>query len=140
MSLRIQCITIDCHDLDRVASFWEAALGWRRTFADEEEVALEPPAGELGDGLLPDLLFIKVPDDKVVKNRVHLDLRPGGDQPDQEAEVARLEQLGATRLDIGQGETRWVVMADPEGNELCVLRPLSAEDQAEVDASIAAWR
>lgn len=140
MSLRIQCITIDCHDLDRVASFWEAALGWRRTFADEEEVALEPPAGELGDGLLPDLLFIKVPDEKVVKNRVHLDLRPGGDQPDQEAEVARLEQLGATRLDIGQGETRWVVMADPEGNELCVLRPLIAEDQAEVDASIAAWR
>ena len=110
-----------------------------RTFADEVEIGLEPPQGELGDGLLPDLLFIKVPDDKTVKNRVHLDLRPGvGDT--QEAEVARLEGLGATRADIGQSETRWTVMADPEGNEFCVLWPLKPEQQAEVDASIAAWR
>ena len=139
MTLRIQCLTIDCHDLDLVATFWAEALGWRRTFADDEEACLEPPQGELGDGLLPDLLFIKVPDDKTVKNRLHLDLRPGvGDT--QEAEVARLEALGATRADIGQGETRWTVMADPEGNEFCVLQPLQPEQQAEVDASISAWR
>jgi len=139
MTLRIQCLTIDCHDLDLVATFWAEALGWRRTFADDVEVCLEPPQGELGDGLLPDLLFIKVPDDKTVKNRLHLDLRPGvGDT--QEAEVARLEALGATRADIGQGETRWRVMADPEGNEFCVLWPLEPEQQAEVDASISAWR
>ena len=139
MSLRIQCLTIDCHDLDLVATFWAQALGWRRTFADDVEICLEPPQGELGDGLLPDLLFIKVPDDKTVKNRVHLDLRPGvGDT--QEAEVARLESLGATRADIGQSETRWTVMADPEGNEFCVLWPLAPDQQAEIDASISAWR
>lgn len=61
MTLRIQCLTIDCHDLDLVATFWAQALGWRRTFADDVEICLEPPQGELGDGLLPDLLFIKVP-------------------------------------------------------------------------------
>ncbi|WP_300386972.1 VOC family protein [uncultured Nocardioides sp.] len=139
MTLRIQCLTIDCHDLDLVATFWAEALGWRLTFADDVEICLEPPQGELGDGLLPDLLFIKVPDEKTMKNRVHLDLRPGAGDT-QEAEVARLEALGATRADIGQGETRWTVMADPEGNEFCVLQPLEPEQQAEVDASIAAWR
>ena len=76
-----------------------------------------------------------MPEDKKGKNRLHVDLRPD----DQDAEVARLESLGATRADIGQGETRWVVMADPEGNEFCVLGPLSAEHQAEVDRIISAW-
>ena len=71
----------------------------------------------------PDLLFVKVPDGKRGKNRLHLDLRPG----DQAAEVARLEGLGARRVDIGQGEQTWVVLADPEGDELCVLRPLPTE-------------
>ena len=67
----------------------------------------------------PDILFQKVPESKSVKNRVHLDLRPD----DQFAEVERLLGLGARRVDIGQREVRWVVMADPEGNEFCVLRP-----------------
>jgi predicted enzyme related to lactoylglutathione lyase len=119
-------MSFDAHDLDLVVGFWEEALGWRRTFADDDEVALEPPAGSPQDGVAPDLLFLRVPDDKVVKNRVHLDLRPD----DQAAEVARLEKLGARRVSIGQGDdVTWVVLADPEGNEFCVLRALRADEQ-----------
>ena len=125
MSLTIQCLTIDATDPDRLATFWADALGWRRTFADEEEVCLEPPLGSPQDGVAPDLLFIRVPEAHTAKNRLHLDLRP----QDQAAEVTRLEALGATRVDIGQGEVTWVVLADPEGNEFCVLRALTAAEQ-----------
>jgi hypothetical protein len=90
---------------------------------DEDQVFLEPPAGSPEDGVVPDLLFLRVPEGKAVKNRLHLDLRPG----DQAAEVARLEALGARRISVGQGEVSWVVMADPDGNEFDVLRPLSGE-------------
>jgi hypothetical protein len=69
---------------------------------------------------------LKVPEGKAVKNRLHLDLRP----EDQAAEAARLEALGARRVSVGQGEVSWVVMADPEGNEFDVLRPLTAEELA----------
>jgi hypothetical protein len=66
------------------------------------------------------VIFLKVPDDKVVKNRLHFDLRPD----DQQAEVSRVLGLGATHVDIGQGDVTWVVLADPEGNEFCILRAL----------------
>jgi hypothetical protein len=66
---------------------------------------------------LPGLLFVRVTEAKTVKNRLHVDFRPD----DQDVEVDRLLALGATRVDIGQGETSWVVLADPEGNEFCVL-------------------
>jgi hypothetical protein len=73
--------------------------------------------GVRGDG--PTLLFIRVPEDKAVKNRLHLDLRPA----DRDAEVARLESLGATRVDAGQtGDETWVLLADSEGNEFCIMR------------------
>ncbi|MGL5927639.1 MAG: VOC family protein [Dermatophilaceae bacterium] len=136
MSLRIQCLDVDSADPDSLAAFWAAALGWRRTHATPDEVVLEPPAGSLGDGLLPDLLFLRVPEVKAGKNRLHLDLRP---DEDQAAEVARLEGLGATRVDVGQGNVSWVVMADLEGNEFCVLSPLPPEHQAELDEVVAAW-
>jgi len=127
MSIRIQCMCIDTTDPGRLAGFWEAALGWRRTYEDNDEVVLEPPAGSPEDGVVPDLLFLRVPEDKSVKNRLHIDLRP----TDQSAEVARLEELGARRADVGQGpEVGWVVMADPVGNEFCVLRPLTPEQLA----------
>ncbi len=127
MTLTIQCLDIDAHDPDRLAAFWQEALGWRRTFDSPDEVALEPPAGSPQDGVAPDLLFLRVPDERAGKNRLHLDLRPD----DRDAEVARLESLGATRTDVGQGDTAsWVVMADPEGNEFCVLRPFTAEELA----------
>jgi len=125
--LRIQSYTFDAHDPQAIANFWEAALGWRRTYDDPEEVVLEPPAGSPEDGVVPDVLFVKVDDDKVVKNRIHLDLRPA----DRDAEVARLEALGATRVSIGQGdEVTWVVLADPDGNEFCVLRALRPDEMA----------
>ncbi len=123
MTLRIQCVCVDAVDPAEVAAFWQAALGWRRTSEEDDEIVLEPPEGSAEDGVAPDLLFLRVPEKKTVKNRVHLDLRP----EDQAAEVARLEGLGACRVDIGQGsEVSWVVMADPEGNEFDVLSPLTA--------------
>jgi hypothetical protein len=93
MTLRIQCLSIDCHDPGTVAGFWEAALDWRRTHDTPEQIVLEPPAGSVEDGVAPDLLFLRVPDPKAGKNRFHLDLRP----KDQEREVQRLIALGAAR-------------------------------------------
>lgn len=128
MDIRIQCLCIDSPDPAKIASFWEEALGWRRTFDEPDQVCLEPPAGSPEDGIAPDLLFLRVPEAKTVKNRLHLDLRP----KDQAAEVARLEALGARRVDIGQdADVTWVVLADPDGSEFCVLRPLTP---AELDA------
>jgi len=127
MDIRIQCLCVDSTDPGRLASFWQAALGWRRTHSGDNEIVLEPPEGSPEDGVAPDLLFLRVPEGKVVKNRLHLDLRPA----DQAAEVARLEALGARRADVGQGpEVSWVVLADPDGNEFCVLRPLKPEELA----------
>ena len=126
MDIRIQCLCIDSADPSKSADFWEAALGWRRTHDGDSEVVLEPPEGSPEDGVAPDLLFLKVPEHKTVKNRLHLDLRP----KDQAAEVARLEALGARRVDVGQRDVRWVVLADPDGNEFCVLRPLRPEAES----------
>ena len=128
--LRWQCICIDSPDPRRPADFWQQALGWRRTYDTDDEVVLEPPEGSPEDGVSPDILFLRVPQDetKTVKNRLHLDLRP----VDQAAEVARLEGLGARRVDVGQSaDVTWVVLADPDGNELCVLRALTPEELAE---------
>jgi hypothetical protein len=119
-ALRWQCLCVDSTDPHTIAGFWQEALGWRRTHDDVDEVVLEPPAGSPEDGVAPDLLFLRVPELKSGKNRLHLDLRP----LDQAAEVSRLEALGARRVDIGQGQQTWVVMADPDGNEFCVLRAL----------------
>ena len=125
MNLRIQALSIDSTNPKVPADFWEKALGWRRTFEAEDEIALEPPAGSAADGICPDLLFLKVPERKELKNRLHLDLRPD----DQAAEVQRLEELGAARVSVGQGpDVTWVVMADPDGNEFCVLRALRTEE------------
>jgi catechol 2,3-dioxygenase-like lactoylglutathione lyase family enzyme len=128
MNLRIQCVCVDTVDPARLADFWTSALGWRRTYEDHDEAVLEPPAGSREDGVVPDLLFLRVPERKAGKNRLHLDLRP----EDQRAEVSRLEQLGARRVDVGQGsDVSWVVMADPDGNEFCVLRPLTPQELSE---------
>jgi predicted enzyme related to lactoylglutathione lyase len=124
VEIRIQCLCIDTADPARIASFWESALGWRRTCEEEGEVCLEPPEGSPEDGIAPDLVFLKVPEGKTIKNRLHLDLRPA----DQPAEVARLEALGARQVSIGQGDVGWVVMADPDGNEFDVLQPLTRDE------------
>ena len=129
MTLTIQCLDIDAADPSALAGFWQEALGWRHTLDTEDEVALEPPQRSVHDGVAPDLLFLRVPEPKARKNRLHLDLRPD----DQNAEVARLEGLGARRIDTGQdADVSWVVMADPEGNEFCVLTAYTADQQAEL--------
>ena len=116
---------VDSTEPGPIAHWWAELLGWRITFEDADEVVLEPPAGSLEDGVVPDLLFLKVPEPKTVKDRLHIDLRPD----DQAAEVARAEALGARRVDVGQSEDdSWVVLADPDGNEFCILRALTADD------------
>lgn len=111
MTLRLTEIGVDARDTAGLAAWWSAALGWPAEPADDEgEWLLRAPAG-------PDWLFLPVPEAKAVKNRIHFDFTPA----DQAAEIERLLALGARRVDIGQGEQSWVVLADPEGNEFCVL-------------------
>jgi Glyoxalase-like domain len=126
MGLRWQAICIDSTDPGPIARWWAELLGWRITHEEEDEVVLEPPAGSPEDGVSPDILFLRVPEPKGEKVRLHLDLRP----VDQAAEVARVEAMGATRVDIGQGDPTWVVLADPDGNEFCILRALTPEELA----------
>ncbi len=113
-------LIVDCADPRRLAEFWSAVLGWQPTGRYDEEVFDEDVeiAGPPGSG--PSLVFVRVPEAKTVKNRLHIDVNPVGCE--QEQEVERLVGLGARRIDIGQGESSWIVLADPEGNEFCVLR------------------
>ena len=128
MGIRIQCMAVDANDPDLLARFWADLLGWRRTFEDADEVVLEPPVGSAEDGVAPDLIFLRVPEPKQTKNRLHLDLRP----EDQRREVDRILALGARHATVGQGaDVTWQVLADPEGNEFCVLRALTTQELAE---------
>jgi hypothetical protein len=122
-------VCIDTTNPARLADFWQAALGWRRTFERDDQIVLEPPAGSKEDGVVPDLLFLLVPEEPSAKNRLHFDLRP----KDQAAEVARLEQLGARRADVGQGDVEWIVMTDPDGNFFDILRPFTPEQLASLN-------
>ena len=117
MPLRLHHIVIDTHDLPGLARFWTQALGWRVLSERDQEIVIgtdeNAPVG---------LCFMPVSDEKTVKNRVHLDLTTSA--ADRDAEIERLLALGAQRVDIGQtGRESWTVLADPEGNEFCVIRP-----------------
>jgi len=115
MAARISCICIDAIDPRLVADFWAAVLGWDVVEDDDEGISLSSPSRGL-----PTLDIVPVPEAKQVKNRLHLDLRADGTS--FEAEIVRLEGLGARRVDVGQGQAvTWVVFADPEGNEFCLL-------------------
>jgi len=109
----IVVIVIDCNDSAPVAAFWMAALGYEVGAQNGTWIKLRDPAG-----VGPDLAIDPVPEGKVVKNRVHLDLMPSGSL---DAEVARLEQLGARVFRVFPDSH--TVMQDPEGNEFCVLDP-----------------
>ncbi|MEZ5230148.1 MAG: VOC family protein [Acidimicrobiales bacterium] len=112
MSLEWEQVIVDAEDPERLGRWWTAALGWVVVNDEPEEFEIRPtPNG------LPGLLFVRATQTKASKNRLHLDFRPD----DQAAEVARLLELGASRVDIGQGDASWVVLTDPEGNEFCVL-------------------
>ncbi len=115
MTLSVDALTIDCHDPKLLADFWCAALGYRLDEIDAEGAVVTPDAGPGWT-----MLFQTVPDEKRVKNRLHLDVRSSGSMA---AEVARLEQIGATAIiRVDEGGNFWTVMGDPEGNEFCVLR------------------
>ena len=115
MTSRIAVIAIDAVDPRRVAEFWTAVLGWHIVEEEPDIVSIAP---EGGAGIGIDV--VKVPERKSVKNRLHLDLRADGST--QGVEVERLLGLGARRVDVGQGpDVSWVMLADPEGNEFCVL-------------------
>ncbi|MGE3909116.1 MAG: VOC family protein [Chloroflexota bacterium] len=121
MSLAVDWLAIDCADPASLAQFWAAALDYEVGESDDpDEIPIRPRAGH-GTRIL----FLRVPEKKSIKNRLHLDLRP----EDQAAEVDRLLALGATRVDIGQGTPTWVVLADPEGNEFCILRALTPAER-----------
>ncbi len=113
MSLEWEQTNVDAHDPEGLGRWWQRALGWVVVNDQPDEFEIRPALDRL-----PGLLFVPVPETKSVKNRLHLDFRPD----DQEREVERLLALGARRVDVGQGEQSWVVLADPEGNEFCVLR------------------
>jgi predicted enzyme related to lactoylglutathione lyase len=119
---RLVHMVIDAADPSRLARFWAAALGWK-VAADEDGVANVWPHGfRYPDPTALPLVLLSVPEAKTEKNRIHLDLATES-AAHQTAMVERLLGLGAVRADIGQGDVPWEVMADPEGNEFCVLEP-----------------
>jgi predicted enzyme related to lactoylglutathione lyase len=117
MPVRLHHIVIDAHDLPGLARFWAQALGWKILSEREREIVIGT-----GQNAPVGMCFMPVTGTKAVKNRVHLDLTSSAKDRDQEIE--RLITLGASRVDIGQtGAESWTVLADPEGNEFCVIRP-----------------
>ena len=112
----IREIVIDANDADMLAAFWAAALGYELLGAAGNYRALKDPSGG------PMLIIQQVPDEKIMKNRVHFDLEAA----DIRTEAVRLEQLGASilnsRCPIQEHKTQWMVLADPEGNEFCICQ------------------
>jgi hypothetical protein len=128
MALRWYTTVIDSTHPHALADWWAEALGWKKIFEADDEIVLVPahvteesarqtPWEQVGPGLV----FVLVPEEKSIKNRLHLDLAPHTSD-DRDAEIARLKAMGATEVDVGQGpDVTWTVLADPDGNEFCVL-------------------
>jgi catechol 2,3-dioxygenase-like lactoylglutathione lyase family enzyme len=134
MALKWYTIVVDCRDPQAQARWWADALDWVLVHDTPEEAVAVPrhaleeheagPVTDLqtwmrrGQGLV----FVPVPEGKTLKNRLHIDLAPHTSQ-DRDVEIQRLLDLGATKVDVGQdeGQVTWTVLADPEGNEFCVL-------------------
>jgi Glyoxalase-like domain len=123
MASKFTELAIDCADPHRLARFWCSVLDYQVQDEDDEIVTIGSPLAPEGRNRLgpvpPTLTFARVPEGKTVKNRLHLDVNPT--DREQDDEVRRLLDLGARRADVGQGDDSWVVLADPEGNEFCVL-------------------
>jgi glyoxalase superfamily protein len=123
MTSRFTDLAIDCADPQGLARFWCSVLDYEVQHEDDEIVTIASrrvPDDEIhACPVLPTLTFARVPEGKTVKNRLHLDLNPTDREQDEE--VRRLVDLGARHADVGQGDQSWVVLADPEGNEFCVL-------------------
>ena len=132
MALRWYTVVVDCLDPAAQAEWWQATLGWQKVYEGDDEVVIVPahvieevaagtPWEQRGQGLV----FVRVPEHKTLKNRLHIDLAPHTSD-DRDALIAELIERGAKQVDVGQGEVGWIVLADPEGNEFCVL---SSRDQ-----------
>ncbi|MGO1591933.1 MAG: VOC family protein [Ancrocorticia sp.] len=129
MALRWYTVVVDSHDTSAQARWWAEVLDWQVVFDTSEEAVIVPktmtedPISDLetwlnaGQGMV----FVKVPENKTVKNRLHIDLAPHTSQ-DRDAEIAKLLDMGATHANVGQtAENTWTVLRDREGNEFCVL-------------------
>ncbi len=124
MACRFTELIVDSNDPEALARFWGDVLGWEA--AQREGVWwLRPPVAAV-----PIIAFVRVPEAKSTKNRLHIDVSPTDGTRDEEVE--RIIALGATRADVGQGDVRWVVLSDPEGNEFCVLG-------SRVEGDLARW-
>jgi hypothetical protein len=124
MASKFTELAIDCADPDGLARFWCSVLGYEVQDQDDDGAIMigSPlvPEGKNRVGPVPPTLtFMRVPEGKTIKNRLHIDVNPTDREQDEE--VRRLLDLGARHLDVGQGDVSWVVLADPEGNEFCVL-------------------
>jgi predicted enzyme related to lactoylglutathione lyase len=130
MATRLVAVAFDARDHAAQARWWAEALGWSITYEVDDEV-------EVSSGIdgVPTIEFVPVPEPKTVKNRIHLDLA-SRDHAHMAETVERLLAAGATRVDVGQGDVPWVVLADPEGNEFCVLEPRERTQGAPGLASI----
>ena len=115
MALVWEQVIIESAEPRQLGTWWANALGWVVVDDQQDEFEIRPDPDTV-----PGLLFVRVAERKVQKDRLHIDLRPD----DQAREVARLTSLGAQRVDVGQGDSAWVVLTDPEGNEFCVLSQL----------------
>ena len=128
MALRWYTVVVDSRDVHAQARWWAEVMDWKVVYEADEEVVIVPSWVSLDvleeipwERQGPGMVFVPVPEGKQVKNRMHIDLAPHTSQ-DRDAEVRRLLDLGATRVDVGQGDdVTWTVLADPEGNEFCVL-------------------
>jgi catechol 2,3-dioxygenase-like lactoylglutathione lyase family enzyme len=123
MTSKFTELAIDCADPRGLARFWCAVLGYEVQDEDDGIVTIGSPMfperSTQPGPVPPTMTFARVPEAKTVKNRLHIDVSPTDRA--QGEEVRRLLNLGALHADVGQGDERWVVLADPEGNEFCVL-------------------
>jgi hypothetical protein len=123
MASKFTELAIDCADPAGLARFWCAVLDYEVQDEDDGIVTIGSPSAPGGQDRVgpvpPALTFARVPEVKRVKNRLHIDVNPT--DREQAEEVRRLLELGARHADVGQGQQSWVVLADPEGNEFCVL-------------------
>lgn len=122
MLTRLVHVVIDCADPASQARFWSAALGWEVAREGAAVAAVWPAGYSYPEPSALPLVFVAVPEVKTTKNRLHLDLATASPEH-QRSQVERLLGLGAAAVDIGQGDVPWTVLADPEGNEFCVLDP-----------------
>ncbi|MFI5587090.1 VOC family protein [Amycolatopsis sp. NPDC051758] len=132
MNTRLVNLVIDAARPRVLADFWAALLGWSVAAEEPDEVDVRAPET---DGWDLDLVFVPVPEAKEVKNRLHLDLASTTAAHQAEL-VERALELGGSRVDIGQGDVPWVVLADPEGNEFCVLEPREKYAESGAVASV----